>query len=78
MMCFKDITYCELSLHDKHDKHDSTVDACANENCDRFFNISLHESAVKWWGNENYPLCIANLMNSELCNGYIPQLPKNL
>lgn len=42
MMCFKDMTFCNSD--------------CINTKCMRNFSPKLREEAVKWWGDETFPI----------------------
>ena len=48
MICYRGRTFC-------------TFDSCEkSSSCDRYFRRSDHRRAVKWWGGEDYPLCVFN------------------
>lgn len=44
MICYKDKSFCASK-------------ACKNK-CNRKFTKEMHYQAVKWWGGDDYPLCM--------------------
>ena len=46
MMCYKDKTWCTYGKECVYSK-----------NCGRDFNEEERLKAIKWWGNENVPVC---------------------
>jgi len=54
MIAFQDKTWCSFS-------------ALCSEECDRRFTKDHHKKAIRWWGNERYPLAVANFSKKEWC-----------
>ena len=46
MICYRDMTFCNAE--------------CGNTECRRNFTEELREDAIKWWGNENFPVAKAD------------------
>lgn len=53
MMCYKDQSWCFWSR------------MCGNDSCPRKFTQQHHEDAIKWWGDANYPLMLADLKTDD-------------
>lgn len=53
MIRYLDMTFCGDAPH------------CANrENCHRYFSQSENERAIKWWGDENFPVAFSFFANT--------------
>ena len=50
MICFRDRSWCVQSLNG----------VCKNTTCLRFFTKEDREHAIEWWGDEEFPLAIAD------------------
>ena len=47
MLCYKDSTFCTF------------YQECKNgSKCSRVLTDKVKEDAKRWWGNEDYPICI--------------------
>jgi hypothetical protein len=46
MICYKDKTFC------------SFVSCADHETCPIFFTQEMFRDAMKWWGNDDPPICI--------------------
>lgn len=55
MIGYKDKTWCSSD--------------CANVACHRNFNESEQKNAVRWWGDENFPLVVADFESD--CDDYM-------
>ena len=51
VLCFRDMTFCGSKIHKK--------------DCKRQITKEVHEAAVHWWGNEDYPIAISNFCDEE-------------
>ena len=47
MISYKDRSFC---VHSRK---------CGNEDCDRKFTQNDFDQATKWWGDSNFPVCLA-------------------
>lgn len=65
MFGYRDRTYCSSYI----------LGNCVNHNCNRAFTTQDREYAIKWWGNEDFPLCTGDLQK-EGC-GFEPAETKN-
>jgi hypothetical protein len=46
MICYKDMTFCSFVSCDDH------------VSCPIFLSQEMYQDAMKWWGDENPPICI--------------------
>lgn len=51
MLCYKDRTWCASAK-------------CKNE-CGRQFTLEDRLNAIKWWGNDNFPLSVGDFCDAE-------------
>lgn len=50
MICYRDRTFCSRYAEKE----------CINHNCGRAFTEIDRVAATKWWGNEDFPLCLGD------------------
>ena len=59
MMCYKDQTWCIQFL----------TGICKNKECSLALTEQEQDKAIKWWGNENFPVMLGD-RKTEDC-GYV-------
>ena len=51
VMCYRDQTFCGSKTHKKE--------------CNKQVTKEVHEAAVRWWGNEDYPIALADFCGED-------------
>lgn len=60
LVCYKDMTFCKSD--------------CSNTHCHRNFSLEQRDNAIKWWGDDTFPIAFSAAYRVD-CPDY--ELPVN-